>query len=137
MSQKRIELKPTGDVELYYSDSRFEPQCIGHLRMYFSDGKGFQTSWWPHTANSCNSGAFKEELGFLVNVLRKTLFKSLAAMYRFLADHPSILLDEKSPRAYGYCVRTDHYSYYIRCVPERGNYSYIYCYLNDHMDAER
>lgn len=129
-----IELRPNGDINRYYSDNYFEPQCIGHLRMYFDDGGEFQTSWWPHSANSYNDEEFKEEFSHLVNTLRKTLLKSRAYMYKFLADHPSTLLEDESPRAYGYCVKTDRYIYYIRCTPERGNYSYIYCYLKGHMD---
>lgn len=129
MSNKSFTLLPNGDEALFYSGSESENRCIGHMRIDLGGGDEFWSSWQPHAADDCNDEIFKRELDGLAGQLRKNLFKSRAHMYKYIAEHPALLLEDGSLRYYGYSVRTDRYEYYIRCTPERGNYSYIYCYL--------
>ena len=132
MSNKRFTLLPNGDEALFYSGSESDSRCIGHLRIDLGGGDEFWSSWQPHAADGCNDDeTFKRELDGLAGQLRKSLFKSRARMYKYIAEHPALLLEDGSPRYYGYSVRTNRYEYYIRCTPERGNYSYIYCYLRE------
>lgn len=133
MSAKGFDLIPCTDVSYFYSNessSAIEQRCIGHLRLDFGDGEEFWTSWWPHTADDANDAAFKAEFNALVGQLRKNLFKSRCHMYKYLADYPTPPLEGDFPRSYGYRVRTARCEYYIRCMPEKGNYNaHIYCYL--------
>ena len=132
MSNKRFTLLPNGDEALFYSGSESESRCIGHLRIDLGGGDEFWSSWQPHAADGCNDDeTFKRELDGLAGQLRKSLFKSRARMYKYIAEHPALLLEDGSLRYYGYSVRTNRYEYYIRCTPECGNYSYIYCYLRE------
>ena len=132
MSQPVFTLEPSLDAAMFYSDSPAEPHCIGHLRMDFGSGQEFWTCWWPHAAHAHNDDVFKTELDALIKALRKALFKDRAHMRRYIADHPIPSLEEK-PRTYGYCVHTEKYAYFIRCLPEPGDYNaYIYCYLEEH-----
>ena len=101
-------------------------------RMDFGSGQEFWTSWWPHAAHAHNDDVFKTELDALIKALRKDLFKDRAHMYKYIADHVVPPLEEK-PRTYGYCVHTEKHAYFIRCLPEPGDYNaYIYCYLEEH-----
>ena len=132
MSQPVFTLEPSLDAAMFYSGSPAEPHCIGHLRMDLWSGQEFWTSWWPHSAHAHNDDVFKTELDALIKALRKALFKDRAHMRRYIADHAVPPL-EKDPRTYGYCAHTEKYAYFIRCLPEPGDYNaYIYCYLEEH-----
>lgn len=132
MSQPVFSLEPSLDAAMFYSGSPAEPRCIGHLRMDFGSGQEFWTSWWPHAAHAHNNDVFKTELDALIKALRKDLFKDRAHMYKYIADYAVPPLVE-SPRTYGYCVHTEKHAYFIRCLPEPGDYNaYIYCYLEEH-----
>lgn len=131
MAALKYILQPNGNKDLFYSGSDSETRCIGHLRMDFGSGKEFWTSWHPHAAGEHNNAAFSGELQSLVSQLRKTLLRNRARMYKYLAEYPAAVLEDGSLRYYGYCVRTARYAFYIRCTPELGNYSYIYCYLRE------
>ena len=132
MSQPVFTLEPSLDAAMFYSGSPAEPRCIGHLRMDFGSNQEFWTCWWPHDAHAHNDDVFKAELYALILALSKDLFKDRAHMCKYIADHPVPPLVE-SPRTYGYCVHTEKYAYFIRCLPEPGDYNaYIYCYLEEH-----
>ena len=131
MSNKRFTLLPSGNEALFYSGSESENRCVGHLRIDLGGGDEFWSSWQPHAADGCNDETFKRELDGLVSQLRRNLFKSRAHIYKYIAEHPTMPLEGGSLRYYGYSVRTNRYEYFIRCTPERGNYSYIYCYLRE------
>ena len=130
MGRRHFVLCPCSESSYFYShcEESIERRCIGHLRLDFGSGNEFWTSWWPHAAHDQNTMDFKAEFDTLVKQLRKGLFKSRAAMYKYIADHPATVLEDNPPRYYGYSVHTARYAFYIRCTPERGNYSYIYCY---------
>ena len=131
MSQPVFTLEPSLDAAMFYSDSPAEPHCIGHLRMDFGSGQEFWTCWWPHAAHAHNDDVFKAELDALIQALSKDIFKDRAHMCKYIADHPVPPLEEGS-RTYGYCVHTEKYAYFIRCMPEPGDYNaYIYCYLEE------
>lgn len=131
MAQPAFALEPSLDAAMFYSGSPAEPRCIGHLRVDFGSGHEFWTAWQPHAAHAPNDAVFKTELDALVNVLRKSLFKSRAHMYKYIADHPVPPLAAVC-RAYGYSVHTSICDYYIRCMPEPGDYNaYVYCYLKE------
>lgn len=130
MGRRHFVLCPCSESSYFYShcEESIERRCIGHLRLDFGSGNEFWTSWWPHAAHDQNTMDFKAEFDTLVKQLRKGLFKNRAAMYKYIADHPATVLEDNPPRYYGYSVHTAYYAFYIRCTPERGNYSYIYCY---------
>lgn len=129
MEKKRYMVLPGGDEELFYSGNSREGGCVGHLRGDFGRGDEFWTTWWPHNED-LNTQPFKDELNPLVNQLRPNMLKNRARMYKYLADHPVKPLEKALSRSYGYRVLTERYEFYIRCMPEPGDYNfYIYCYL--------
>lgn len=133
MPANEFNLIPCTDVPYFFfhePDSTIEQRCIGHLRMDFGDGEEFWATWWPHTADAYHDEVFSVEFEQLVQQLRRNLFKSRRHMYKYLADHPTPPLEGDFLRSYGYRVRTAQFDYFIRCMPEKGNYNaYIYCYL--------
>lgn len=126
-------LLPGGENALFFSSSSnpAEQRCIGHMRGDFGRrGDEFWTTWWPHSANVYNDDAFKADFYPIVEMLRKNLLKSRASMYKYLAEHPATPIGGAILRSYGYHINTAHYKYYLRCMPELGDYNiYIYCYL--------
>ena len=132
MKKSSYDILPGGKVGLFFSTDMGEARCVGHLRGDFGSGEEFWTSWWPHNDDRFNTQDFKDDFYPLVNALRRNLLKSRAAMYKYIADHPSAVLEDSTPRSYGYRVHTEKYSYYIRCMPERGDYNvYVFCYLRE------
>ncbi len=123
-------LQPGGDVELFYSLSSREAQCIGHLRGDFgSDGDECWTTWWPHEAHTLNTPEFKQELQELMDALRAGILQSLSSMRKYLNRHPAPLAEDSSCSTHGYHIQTARYAYYLRCTPAPGDYHfYLYCY---------
>ena len=131
MPEPAFTLSPAADAAPFYSGSPAESRCIGHLRMDFGSGDEFWTTWHPHAAHAYNDAAFKAELNDLMNMLRQSLFRDRARMARYIADHPAPPL-EAGRHTCGYSVRTKRYEYFIRCMPEPGDYNaYVYCYLRE------
>lgn len=124
-------LTPDGTKELFYSSSRYEDQCIGHLRGDLgSQGNEFWTTWWPHAAHDANGDEFKQEFQLLVDSLRTNVLLNLSSMRKYLSEHPSPLGEDACCATHGYRVLTEKYAYYVRCTPVTGDYQfYIYCYL--------
>lgn len=132
MKSNPFTLLPGDDPDLFFSDSIQEEKCIGHLRIDFGGGYEFWPTWWPHTAQKYNDSTFRIELNELIDRLRKNLFKNRACMYKYIADHPVAPLEDGFIRTYGYCIHTERYSYFIRCMPDPGNYNaYVYCYVRE------
>ena len=128
----KFALKPEGDKQLFYSNNNAESRCVGHLRGDFGSDQEFWTTWWPHNDDRFNTQEFKDDFYPFVDALRKNLLKNRAGMFKYIADHPSLPLEDNSPCSYGYHATTERYAYFIRCTPERGNYNfYIYCYLRE------
>ena len=83
-------LRPASPEEagLFYAlppEKDEELGCIGHVRMDFGHGghEGFYHTWWPRGPEELNTPAFKEELGKVVNDLRKGVLKDLPSMRRY------------------------------------------------------
>lgn len=113
------------DRDLFYSGSDSENRCIGHLRGYF-DGDTLVTGWFQHSNSAADTPVFREELENLLSVFGRSLLHDLAAMRRFLREHPTLKLENGR---YGYCTHTIQHDYYIRVSPVSGDYGlYIYAY---------
>lgn len=132
-------LKPAhpDEVNLFYSDPSQSSARIGHMRANFGDGNEFWFTWFPDEADEFNTPVFRAELQALVECLRADLLSSRDGMHRYLCEHHGLLLEDSYVRVIGYRMKTEKYSYYIRCAPSRGNYDcYIYCYANqEHSNA--
>ena len=54
--------------------------AIGHIRIDFGyEGKEFWHTWWPRGPEELNTKEFKDELGKVVNDLRKSVLKDLSS----------------------------------------------------------
>ncbi|NLU23492.1 MAG: hypothetical protein GXW99_01990 [Clostridiales bacterium] len=83
--------------------------CIGHVRMDFGHGgKEFWHTWHPRGDESLNSPEFKQELGEVVDALRKTVLKDFSALSSYCYNHGGEIRGG-GRQNYGYVVDTDRY----------------------------
>ena len=103
--------------------------CIGHVRMDFGHGgKEFWHTWHPSGDESLNSPEFKQELGEVVDALRKTVLKDFSALSSYCYNHGGEIRGG-GRQNYGYVVDTDRYRYCLRCNPQPGDYqAYLTCF---------
>lgn len=98
---------------------------IGHLRIDFGGGEEFHSTWWDTTPNM-NDSNFKKDLGAVVNSLRNNLLSDRELMQTLLRTMDSLDLGD---RGKGLKVQTDRNVFYLRCLPQAGEYDcYFYCY---------
>ena len=116
------------------SDEEQEKACIGHLRGDFdSDGKGFFTSWFPHTEKIMAEDAHKvfcTELDHVVSALRENgLLKDRATMAKHTARWQEARIPLRDCVQLALCIETQRRLFYLRCNPMRGEYNfYLYAY---------
>ncbi|NNJ28576.1 LPD28 domain-containing protein [Lacrimispora defluvii] len=103
--------------------------CVGSVRIDFGHkGKEFWHTWWPSHDKSLNTPEFKETLNEVVNGLRESLLKDLAAMSEYCNTHDG-KIDGGYQQNYGYVVDAGEYCFCIRCTPVQGDYNaYIFSY---------
>lgn len=121
---------------LSFSGSAEEQACIGHLRGDFGSGTEFWTTWWDHN-EELKGQEFKDELDAVVNALWKDgPLKNLSSMERYCWSHAQARMSPASgTNYYGFRVDTEKHRYYLRFLPQRGNYNfYIYCYQTDKLE---
>lgn len=130
---RKYALRPASvsEVGLFYAmtpEKDAELGCIGHVRMDFGySGKEFWHTWQPRGDESLNSPEFKQELGEVVDALRKTVLKDLSAMSSYCYDNGGEL--SKNSGQYGYVAEAEHYRYCLRCNPQPGDYqAYLTCF---------
>ncbi len=123
---------------LLFSTPLQEQARIGHLRGDFGCGTEFWTTWWDQNTE-LKIQEFRDELNDLVDTLReKGPLKDLSAMQKFCWDHPQARMSpETDSRSYAFRVDTEQHRYYLRCIPERGDYNfYIYCYRTEEFEKD-
>jgi len=104
--------------------------AIGHVRMDFGrSGTEFWHTWWPRGPQELNSQAFKEELGEVVDELRKSVLKDLGGMMSYCYAHGGEIEGGTCCQNHGFVIETDRYLYRLRCNPVRGDYAaYLSCF---------
>ncbi len=129
-----FKLRPASESEagFFYAmtpEKDAELGCIGHVRIDFGHGgKEFWHTWQPRGDESLNSQEFKQELGKVVDALRKTVLKDLSAMSSYCYNHGGEI-SGGGRQNYGYVVDTDRYRYCLRCNPQPGDYqAYLTCF---------
>jgi len=106
--------------------------AVGYLRADFGKTGGeFWTTWFD-SEKSLKTPVFKKELDRLINFLRdggpEPPFASRDNLEAFCAAKPGLSLPARGD---GYRIRTDDYSYYIRCLPTHSDYDIgLYAYDN-------
>lgn len=130
MHSKRIMItKPEkNEQELFYSESKAEAACIGHLRIDFGKGNEFRSTWWPHkgeTEGGLNDAGFKETISHVVDIMRNHILRDRNCMGVYLKTLPTEQLDDWQ----GFKAECSGYDFYVRCKPQAGDYDcYCYCY---------
>lgn len=112
---------------LFYAcdDEEIKAAKIGHMRMDFGSGRQLYESWFGEN-EELNDDEFKSEFNEVTKELHKDLLKDRTAMAKYICEHPSLDLGS---RGNGYKVQTDEHTYYLRCVPQPGDYEcYCFCY---------
>ena len=129
------QLLPTNDKDLLFfklegAEAERYGQ-IGYLRADFGkSGREFYSTWFdvqPHL----KTYAFQQEFDDVIDSLRNDGHSPLSAsrmnLDMFCAKTPGKKIND---RCDGYMVRTQDYSYYVRCLPLTGNYD-LYCFAYD------
>ena len=130
---RKFILRPASPEEagLFYAlppEKDEELGAIGHVRIDFGhEGKEFWHTWWPRGPKERNTPEFKQELGEVVDELRKNVLKSLGSMRRYCWGHNGEISGGHCCQNYGYVVETGRYLYRLRCSPIEGDYQ---CYLS-------
>ena len=97
--------------------------AVGHVRIDFGHGGGeFRHSWWPRGPEELNTPEFREELGKVVDDLRKGVLKDLPSMRRYCYGHDGAIDGGSCCQNYGFVLETEHYTYRLRCNPVEGDY---------------
>ena len=136
MHSKRIMItKPEkNEQELFYSESKAEAACIGHLRIDFGKGNEFWSTWWPHkgeTEGGLNDAGFKETISHVVDIMRNHIFRDRNSMGVYLKTLPTEQLGDWQ----GFKAECSGYDFYVRCKPQVGDYDcYCYCYDKDLLE---
>lgn len=127
---RKYELRPASPDEagLFYSQDEKDAKLgtVGHLRFdHGHGGKEFWSTWWPHNGDMLNTPEFKAELQSFVDELRKVgPLRNSDTMFDYCHSNGN-KLDSGS---FGFVTESEHYRYCLRCLPRRGDYSYIYIY---------
>lgn len=121
------------EAALFFSGTAEEDAlrgCAGHMRFDFGSlGNGFHHTWWEHT-KELKTDAFRDDMQEVVNHLRDNgPLSDLNQMARFCRSHENARFPNRiRSESYGFKLESEHYSYYLRCFPHEGDYSYLYCY---------
>lgn len=133
----RHRLRPASpeEAELFYAlppAKDKELGAIGHVRIDFGrSGTEFHHTWWPRGPEELNTREFRDELGLVVDDLRKGVLKSLGAMYGYCFSHGGPIAGGSCCQNYGYVLKTERYVYRLRCNPTPGDYqAYLSCFVN-------
>ncbi len=104
--------------------------AIGHVRMDFGrSGTEFWHTWWPRGPEELNTQEFKDELGEVVDELRKSVLKGLGSMMSYCYTHGGEIEGGTCCQNHGFVIETDRYLYRLRCNPVRGDYAaYLSCF---------
>ena len=103
--------------------------CVGYLRMDFdSNGNGFHHTWFVQN-NSLNDDTFRKEFDAVIDTLRHDLLSGRRGMEDYNREHEGLPIAIWGIHGKGYRVETEQNVYYLRCMPQCGDYDcYCYCY---------
>ncbi len=129
-------LRPASPDEagLFYAQTPEKDEemgAVGHVRIDFGHGgkEGFYHTWWPRGPQELNTQAFQDELGRVVNDLRKSVLKDLSSMRRYCCGSGGAIEGGTCCQNYGFTLETDRYTYRLRCNPIEGDYqAYLSCF---------
>lgn len=131
----KFEMRPASPDEagLFYAlppEKDEELGTVGHVRIDFGrDGDEFWHTWWPRGPEGLNTPEFKEELGQVMDQLRRGVLKDFSNMLRWCHLHGGEIAGGVCTQNYGYVVETEGYRYCLRCNPMRGDYqAYLSCF---------
>jgi len=104
--------------------------AIGHVRMDFGrSGTEFWHTWWPRGPEKLNTEEFKNELGEVMDELRKSVLKDLGSMMSYCYTHGGEIKGGACCQNHGFVIETDRYLYRLRCNPVHGDYqAYLSCF---------
>jgi len=108
-----------------------EMGAVGHVRIDFGHGgkEGFYHTWWPRGPKELNTQEFQDELGRVVNDLRKSVLKDLSSMRQYCCGSGGAIGNSTYCQNYGFTLETDRYTYRLRCNPIEGDYqAYLSCF---------
>ena len=103
--------------------------CVGYLRMDFdSSGNGFHHTWFGQN-DTLNDRRFIKEFDEVIDTLRHDLLSGRSGMEKYNHAHEGLEIVNWGIHGKGYRVETEQNVYYLRCMPQRGDYDcYCYCY---------
>lgn len=104
--------------------------CVGHLRGYFESTEGPYNTRWFDQNSLLNSAAFATEFDNIVNALRENgLLSDLRTMNARCNRFPDAVIKTQWRKEMAFRVETDQRTYFLRCIPSKGDYNfYFFCY---------
>lgn len=122
------------DAGLFYAQTperNAELGAIGHVRIDFGyEGREFWHTWWPRGPEELNTQEFRDDLGRVVNDLRKSILKDLSSMRRYCGGSGGAIKGGSCCQNYGFTLETERYLYRLRCNPIEGDYqAYLSCFV--------
>ena len=124
---------------VYASPEHTDRGCIGRLRCDFGrDGSEFYNTW-EDESRKYKTIDFLGEFDEVINHFRmrsdKPVLKNLTEMSKVCASEPSLKLENGWTDMYMFKVRTEKRTYFIRCIPKKGDYNaYVYCYNTERLE---
>lgn len=108
---------------------------IGHLRGDFGpSGMEFWTTFFD-AVPALKTQEFKDDFDMMVNHLRSKkcgLLRNRADMISYAEKNDTCRFDTFLGTSYIFRIDTKSYRYYLRCLPQKGNYNfYLWCYVKD------
>ena len=117
--------KKTEDIGVKYTF--LMPDRSEEMLFYSCDNEEIQD-----TTPEMNDSSFKKDLGAVVNSLRNNLLSDREFMAALLRTMDSLDL---GGRGKGLKVQTDRNVFYLRCLPQAGEYDcYCYCYDREMLE---
>lgn len=139
MNQTTFTMTPAGELYMQYCfgpyESAAESACVGYLQGDFGvDGGAFYTDWRTHR-KSLLTGQFQQELKNVILALRKNgLLENRKSMAAHLNRFPEARLGSEYEKAGAFCIKTQGYIFFLRCIPGKSDYSfYLYGYERESM----
>lgn len=129
---------PESEVNMFYARTKTEYESegyIGYLRIDFgSSGTEFWHTWHPFN-DGLNNECFKQDFYPMVDLLREGPLHSMSEMCKFIDKNGGRLQD--SCNHFGYIIESDHYRYFAKFIPCKGDYNgYVFAYVKSNTAVE-
>ena len=136
----QFELSPASNEQGFcftHYNAPSDRACIGHLRGDFGEtGTTFHHTWWPHNAHLITP-SFNTELKDVITGLRQNgLLKDRKTMLARSMRFRTAIIPTEGRNTMAFRIETPEHLFYLRCIPNKGEYNFYCCGYNKTMLME-